>query len=221
MLFARIHDSSGHALATPAQLFQSSSSPHRSRRTITTLLIICSMLAPPGQETNALFHHSALPSASHSAWANERTPVSESSNINQSNWLAQHSTTFTAAHLAAPARVAARSWRESNVPLSYRPGEMNTPLGALLAVPIQSSGPGPASALSKAPAFALRIADLKPQTSPSPAKRLESRVVALAPMIEPIARRYQVDQALLMAIIHVESHGNPNARSHHGAIGLI
>ncbi|WP_232440962.1 lytic transglycosylase domain-containing protein [Burkholderia ubonensis] len=179
------------------------------------------MLAPPGRDAHALFHHSALPPASHSAQANERTPFSESSNTTQSKWLAQQSTPFTAAHLAAQARAAAHSWRESNVPLSFRPGEMSTALGASLAVPIQSSGPGPVSALGKAPAFVLRVADLNPKISPSPAKRLEPRVVALAPMIEPIARRYQVDQALLMAIIHVESHGNPNARSHRGAIGLM
>ncbi|MGU7816123.1 lytic transglycosylase domain-containing protein [Burkholderia sp. AW49-1] len=53
------------------------------------------------------------------------------------------------------------------------------------------------------------------------AKRIEPRVYALAPITGPIADRYQVDHALLMAIIHVESRGDPRAVSHRGAKGLM
>ncbi|MET3633183.1 lytic transglycosylase domain-containing protein [Burkholderia sp. 572] len=53
------------------------------------------------------------------------------------------------------------------------------------------------------------------------AKQIEPRVYALASITGPIAHRYQVDHALLMAIIHVESRGNPHAVSHRGAKGLM
>ncbi|WP_254608257.1 lytic transglycosylase domain-containing protein [Burkholderia lata] len=52
-------------------------------------------------------------------------------------------------------------------------------------------------------------------------KQIEPRVYALASITGPIARRYQVDHALLMAIIHVESRGDPRAVSYRGARGLM
>lgn len=47
------------------------------------------------------------------------------------------------------------------------------------------------------------------------------RVTALAPMVDEIARTAGVDSALLMAVIDVESGGNPQAVSPKGATGLM
>jgi soluble lytic murein transglycosylase-like protein len=48
-----------------------------------------------------------------------------------------------------------------------------------------------------------------------------SRVMALAPLINEAARAADVDRALLMAVIDVESGGNPQAVSPKGAAGLM
>lgn len=48
-----------------------------------------------------------------------------------------------------------------------------------------------------------------------------SRVLALAPLVREAARAAQIDSALLMAVIDVESGGNPQAVSPKGATGLM
>ncbi|MFM0648438.1 lytic transglycosylase domain-containing protein [Paraburkholderia bryophila] len=48
-----------------------------------------------------------------------------------------------------------------------------------------------------------------------------SRVVALSPLIDEASRLADVDSALLMAVIDVESGGNPQAVSPKGATGLM
>jgi soluble lytic murein transglycosylase-like protein len=48
-----------------------------------------------------------------------------------------------------------------------------------------------------------------------------SRVMGLAPMVDEIARAANMDTALLMAVIDVESGGNPQAVSPKGATGLM
>lgn len=54
-----------------------------------------------------------------------------------------------------------------------------------------------------------------------PGRALDPRVLALASVVKPIAARHNVDSALLMAIIQVESRGDPHARSPRGAVGLM
>jgi len=61
------------------------------------------------------------------------------------------------------------------------------------------------------------LTDAVRQTSASTA----SRVMALAPIIDEAARSANVDRALLMAMIDVESGGNPQAVSSKGATGLM
>jgi soluble lytic murein transglycosylase-like protein len=53
------------------------------------------------------------------------------------------------------------------------------------------------------------------------AHRARSNVLAWAPLVDQVARRFGVDQALLMAVIDVESGGNPSAVSLKGARGLM
>ncbi|MEM5434209.1 lytic transglycosylase domain-containing protein [Paraburkholderia diazotrophica] len=48
-----------------------------------------------------------------------------------------------------------------------------------------------------------------------------SRVLAWTPLVDDIAKRVGVDRALLMAVIDVESGGNPFAVSRKGATGLM
>ncbi|MFM0485108.1 lytic transglycosylase domain-containing protein [Paraburkholderia strydomiana] len=60
-------------------------------------------------------------------------------------------------------------------------------------------------------------ADLVQQASPSAA----ARVIAFAPVIDQAARAAGLDSALLMAVIEVESGGNPQAVSPKGATGLM
>ncbi|WP_345815561.1 lytic transglycosylase domain-containing protein [Paraburkholderia sp. PREW-6R] len=54
-----------------------------------------------------------------------------------------------------------------------------------------------------------------------PSASVASRVMAFAPLIEKAARATQLDAALLMAVIDVESGGNPQAVSPKGASGLM
>lgn len=61
------------------------------------------------------------------------------------------------------------------------------------------------------------LTDSAGQTSASVA----SRVMALTPIIDEAARSANVDRALLMAMIDVESGGNPQAVSSKGATGLM
>ena len=53
------------------------------------------------------------------------------------------------------------------------------------------------------------------------AARLISRAEALAPQVDAVARRYDIDPLLLHAIAHVESRHNPAARSPAGALGVM
>ncbi|KVU40930.1 hypothetical protein WK68_12990 [Burkholderia ubonensis] len=121
------------------------------------------------------------------------------------------------AQLVAQARDAARSWLESDAQRLFTFNDASAPLAA----PVRTFDPIAGDDRLGTPPSAEPDTDRPPHAMPSPVKRLEPRVVALAPMIEPIARLHQVDHALLMAIIHVESQGNPKARSHRGAMGLM
>lgn len=60
-------------------------------------------------------------------------------------------------------------------------------------------------------------------TGPNPqtAASIASRVMALSPVIDEAAQSAGVDRALLMAVIDVESGGNPRAVSPKGASGLM
>jgi soluble lytic murein transglycosylase-like protein len=53
------------------------------------------------------------------------------------------------------------------------------------------------------------------------AQDVSPRVLAFAPVVDEAARRTQIDRALLMAVIDVESGGNPQAVSPKGARGLM
>ena len=53
------------------------------------------------------------------------------------------------------------------------------------------------------------------------AARLISRAEELAPQLDAVARRYDIDPLLLHAIAHVESRHNPAARSPAGALGVM
>jgi soluble lytic murein transglycosylase-like protein len=57
--------------------------------------------------------------------------------------------------------------------------------------------------------------------APEPSVSVASRVMAFAPLIEEAARATRLDAALLMAVIDVESGGNPQAVSPKGASGLM
>ncbi|MEZ0600652.1 lytic transglycosylase domain-containing protein [Paraburkholderia sp. IW21] len=57
-------------------------------------------------------------------------------------------------------------------------------------------------------------------SAPSSAS-VESRVMALAPLVDEVARNTDLDSALLMAVIDTESGGNPQAISSKGASGLM
>jgi hypothetical protein len=61
------------------------------------------------------------------------------------------------------------------------------------------------------------------QISPSApsSQSVESRVMALAPLVDEAARNTNLDSALLMAVIETESGGNPQAVSSKGASGLM
>lgn len=61
------------------------------------------------------------------------------------------------------------------------------------------------------------LADAARQTSAS----IASRVMALSPVVNEAARVAGIDSALLMAVIDVESGGNPQAISPKGATGLM
>jgi soluble lytic murein transglycosylase-like protein len=54
-----------------------------------------------------------------------------------------------------------------------------------------------------------------------PSRSVTSRIMALAPLVNEVARIADVDGALLMAVIDVESGGNPQAVSPKGATGLM
>lgn len=60
-----------------------------------------------------------------------------------------------------------------------------------------------------------------PDASTAPARSTASRLMALAPMVDEIAHAAGMDSALLMAVIDVESGGNPQAMSPKGATGLM
>lgn len=87
-------------------------------------------------------------------------------------------------------------------PRSAEPGAVATDAGRLSVVIQPGSSPFAAAAR---------------QASASAASRIE----ALAPMIDEAARAADVDSALLMAVIEVESGGNPRAVSPKGATGLM
>ncbi|MBP0594870.1 lytic transglycosylase domain-containing protein [Paraburkholderia sp. LEh10] len=57
--------------------------------------------------------------------------------------------------------------------------------------------------------------------TPFDAKGARSSVLAWTPLVEEAARRFGVDRALLLAVIDVESGGNPFAMSPKGARGLM
>jgi soluble lytic murein transglycosylase-like protein len=59
------------------------------------------------------------------------------------------------------------------------------------------------------------------QTPQSGSESVAARVLALSPLIEEAARIADVDSALLMAVIDVESGGDPRAVSPKGATGLM
>lgn len=70
-----------------------------------------------------------------------------------------------------------------------------------------------------------RYADMKRVAyMPEPAASLRARLVdpgRFSPLVEQAAREHQIDQALLRAVIAVESGYDPNAVSHKGAVGLM
>jgi soluble lytic murein transglycosylase-like protein len=57
--------------------------------------------------------------------------------------------------------------------------------------------------------------------TPRMASAHTSRAVQLAPEIDAVARRHNIDPLLMHAIAHVESRHNPQARSHAGALGVM
>lgn len=91
--------------------------------------------------------------------------------------------------------------------------------------PLQAASTGMASAADDyghlsviiRPGSRSPLADAPRQTSAS----IASRVMALSPVIDEAAHVAGVDSALLMAVIDVESGGNPQAISPKGATGLM
>jgi len=79
-------------------------------------------------------------------------------------------------------------------------------------VPLQPRAGRPATAAS-------------PSSSRGPAlprsPRQPLRAVSLAPAIDAVARKHDIDPLLLHAIAHVESRHDPAARSHAGALGVM
>lgn len=75
----------------------------------------------------------------------------------------------------------------------------------------------------RSPVTTARIEDTAaPRLAAAPApRRAAPRAVALAPEIDAVARRHDIDPLLLHAIAHVESRHDPAARSRAGARGLM
>ncbi len=73
------------------------------------------------------------------------------------------------------------------------------------------------------PANAVPARPVPPAAVPGGATRTASarRAVQLAPEIDAVARRHDIDPLLLHAIAHVESRHNPGATSHAGARGVM
>ena len=63
-------------------------------------------------------------------------------------------------------------------------------------------------------------ASASPQAFKQPLKQ-PLRAVSLAPAIDAVARKHDIDPLLLHAIAHVESRHDPAARSHAGALGVM
>lgn len=57
--------------------------------------------------------------------------------------------------------------------------------------------------------------------APTSARGALSKVLAWTPLVDDVAKRVGVDRALLMAVVDVESGGNPFAVSRKGATGLM
>ena len=61
----------------------------------------------------------------------------------------------------------------------------------------------------------------RPGQRPTPPLKQPLRALSLAPAIDAVARRHDIDPLLLHAIAHVESRHDPAARSHAGALGVM
>ncbi|MFL9892252.1 lytic transglycosylase domain-containing protein [Paraburkholderia sp. RL17-381-BIF-C] len=90
------------------------------------------------------------------------------------------------------------------------------PARAATIAPVAASGDAGSQSVVIQPGSVARNDGVR-QTSPSAA----SRVMALSPIISEAAHAADVDSALLMAVIEVESGGNPLAVSPRGATGLM
>jgi soluble lytic murein transglycosylase-like protein len=55
----------------------------------------------------------------------------------------------------------------------------------------------------------------------NPRVNVNARALALAPQVDAVARRHDIDPLLLHAVAHVESRHNPGAVSHAGARGVM
>lgn len=122
---------------------------------------------------------------------------------------------------AADVATAARERRSSGVVMMIggmtRGEDAIAPLArAATVAPVAASGDAGAQSVVIQPGTVALNEGVR-QTSPSAA----SRVMALSPIISEAAHAADVDSALLMAVIEVESGGNPLAVSPRGATGLM
>ena len=80
----------------------------------------------------------------------------------------------------------------------------------------QAALPRPGRRATAAQGAAARAA-----SAPLPRKQPLLRALSLAPSIDAVARKHDIDPLLLHAIAHVESRHDPAARSHAGALGVM
>ena len=81
-------------------------------------------------------------------------------------------------------------------------------------------GPSPVAATSAATAMASTKSRHRNVNARS-ASNVNTRALALAPQVDAVARRHDIDPLLLHAVAHVESRHNPGAVSHAGARGVM
>ena len=71
------------------------------------------------------------------------------------------------------------------------------------------------------PTSGRRATAAQAQSAPLARKQPLLRALSLAPSIDAVARKHDIDPLLLHAIAHVESRHDPAARSHAGALGVM
>ena len=87
--------------------------------------------------------------------------------------------------------------------------------------PERAALPQSGRAADAVPMSGRRATAAQAQSAPLARKQPLLRALSLAPSIDAVARKHDIDPLLLHAIAHVESRHDPAARSHAGALGVM